>query len=130
MRNTRQRTIIIEELMGLRDHPSADELYAKVRRRIPRISLGTVYRNLDNLAKQDIIRRLEFGGSVKRFDGDTSSHEHVRCVVCGRIDDLHGETGLTEHDRALLRGTGYRLLERRVDFLGICPACIERKKRG
>ena len=70
MRKTKQREVIVEELTRLRTHPSADELYAIVKKRLPRISLGTVYRNLDLLSREGVVHRLEVGGSQMRFDGD------------------------------------------------------------
>ena len=81
-RMARQRAVILEELRKLKSHPTADELYSIVRERLPRISLGTVYRNLDFLADSGEIRRLEAAGSTKRFDGDISNHQHEHaCFV-------------------------------------------------
>jgi Fur family ferric uptake transcriptional regulator len=128
VRRTKQRSVIIEELMRLRTHPSADELYVIVKKRLPRISLGTVYRNLDLLSREGVVHRLEVGGSQMRFDGDPNEHQHIRCTRCGRIDDLASGFEPSACDRNVVKGTGYRVLERRVEFLGICPAC--RKKEG
>ena len=69
-RNTRQREVILEELRKLRSHPTAPVLYEIVRRRLPRISLGTVYRNLELLAKSGVVRKLELSDSEARFDGN------------------------------------------------------------
>jgi Fur family ferric uptake transcriptional regulator len=120
--------VIIEELMKLRTHPSADELYERVRRRLPRVSMGTVYRNLETLSREGMIRRLELGGSLRRFDGDMNEHHHIRCIRCGRINDLPGGSEPTKYDKDIVKGTGYRVLEKLVEFVGICPAC--RKKGG
>ncbi len=128
MRQTRQRAVIIEELMKLRTHPSADELYERVRKRLPRVSMGTVYRNLETLSREGTIRRLELGGSLRRFDGDMNEHHHIRCIRCGRINDLPGGREPTKYDKDIVKGTGYRVLERRVEFVGVCPTC--RKKSG
>jgi len=128
MRKTKQREVILEELMKLRCHPSADELYERVRKRLPRISLGTVYRNLEILSREGIIHRLELGGSQMRFDGDACEHQHIRCVRCGRIDDLPGGAALAERDARAIRKTGYRVVEKRVEFFGICPACSNKGK--
>jgi len=130
VRKTKQRSMIIEELMKLHSHPSADELYESVRKRLPRISLGTVYRNLEILSREGIIHRLGSGGSPRRFDGTMDEHSHIRCTRCGRIDDVPSGGKLTECDKGIVRGTGYRVLERRVEFLGLCPACRKRGARG
>ena len=121
-RNTRQRQVILEELRKLGSHPSASELYEAVRRRLPRISLGTVYRNLELLARSGRIQKLEVAGSPSRFDGNLARHCHVRCVRCGRIDDV-------DEVRAGFRGgdpkglNGYDVIGHRLEFTGICPAC-------
>ena len=133
MRRTKQREVIVEELTKLRTHPSADELYEQVRKRLPRISLGTVYRNLEILSREGTIHRLELGRSQMRFDGELNEHQHIRCMRCGRVDDLSVEAELTEHDREIVRSMGYRVLERWVELVGVCPVCRKKgtgKRRG
>jgi Fur family ferric uptake transcriptional regulator len=129
MRKTKQREAILDELVKLRTHPSAAELYARVRKRLPRISLGTVYRNLETLSREGVIRTLEAAGSQKRFDADTGDHGHIRCVGCGRVDDLAAGADRARCDARVAKGTGYRLLGRRVEYLGICPACAKKTGR-
>ena len=128
MRKTKQREVILDELVKLCTHPSADELYGLVRKRLPRISLGTVYRNLELLSREGVIARLETGGAQRRFDAQTGDHQHIRCVSCGRIEDCEGSAGRIRRDARVARGTGYRVLGRRIEYIGICPAC--RKKTG
>src|SRR5262249_59374589 len=69
------------------DHPTADWVYRQARRRLPRISLGTVYRNLKRLAEEGLIREIHAGGHPARFDGNTGRHYHIRCLGCGRVND-------------------------------------------
>jgi len=121
-RNTPQRQVILEELRESGSHPTAVELYEMVRRRMPRISLGTVYRNLDFLAQRGTIQKLELGGNEARFDGDLRPHYHVHCVHCGRVDDVEGVSAHLTGDRVQQAG-GYEILTHRVEFLGICPHC-------
>jgi Fur family ferric uptake transcriptional regulator len=130
IRMTKQRRIILEELRGLRTHPTADELYERVRRRLPHISLGTIYRNLELLSRKGMIRKLEIGGSQMRFDGALGDHIHIRCMRCGRIDDLPFEAGVAECDREVQAAAGYIVKERRVEFIGICPDCIREEEDG
>ena len=122
LRMTRQRRVILEELRKVTSHPTADQIYAMVRCRLPRISLGTVYRNLDILSEQGEILRLDCGGSQRRFDGTVTEHFHVRCVECGKVDDLPSSPTLT-FDRAFREATDYQLLGHRLDFFGRCPDC-------
>jgi Fe2+ or Zn2+ uptake regulation protein len=121
-RNTRQRQVIQEELRKLTSHPTAVELYEIARVRLPRISLGTVYRNLELLAQMGVIRKLDFGGGEARFDGEAHQHYHVRCVRCGRVDDTHGlpPSPVKDDVREL---AGYKILGFRLEFIGVCPDC-------
>ena len=77
-RMTRQRRVILEELKKANSHLTADGVYDVVRQQLPRISLGTVYRNLEILSESGVIKKLEFGSSQKLFDGRPENHYHVR----------------------------------------------------
>ncbi len=121
-RDTRQRRVVLEELMKLSSHPTAAELYELTRRRLPKISLGTVYRNLELLAQTGTIRKLGSVGSEARFDGNATKHHHVRCVCCGRVDDTHElRVEPVQHEHRHL--AGYKILGYHLEFDGICPEC-------
>ena len=125
LRMTRQRQLILEELRNVTTHPSADEIYDMVRKRLPRISLGTVYRNLEILSQLGEIQKLETGGAQKRFDGNPKHHYHIRCLECSRIDDLVvDQPGDIEKKAARL--TDYKIVGHRLEFLGLCPDCKEK----
>jgi len=126
-RKTRQREVILEELRKLTSHPTAASLYEIVRRRLPKVSLGTVYRNLELLAKAGEIQKLDFSAGEARFDANPQRHDHVRCVECGKVDDIMAaEVDLTE--RFSGRSSGYEILTYRLEFLGVCSSC--RSQRG
>ena len=121
-RNTRQRQTVLEELRKLKSHPTASELHDIARRRLPKLSLATVYRNLELLAADGTIRKLEISGTESRFDGDPRRHCHVRCMQCGRVDDLPDvPADLVGHQFNTL--SGYEILDYRLEFVGICPEC-------
>ncbi len=121
MRLTNQRKIILEELRAVTTHPTADEVYGLVRRRMPRISLGTVYRNLEVLSALGLVRKLENAAGQKRFDGDVSPHHHVRCDICGKVGDIFDavDTSGIEHDLH----TDFQITGHTLEFTGICPDC-------
>lgn len=122
MRETRQRVMILDELRRTKTHPTADELHQVVRRRLPRVSLGTVYRNLELLSKLGLIQKLEIAGGQMRFDGDTREHCHVRCTDCGRVDDVEGKC--PEHfEQAFVDRNGYKIIGHRLELIGVCPQC-------
>jgi Fur family ferric uptake transcriptional regulator len=121
---TRQRKVILEELRKVNTHPSADEVYELVRKRLPRISLGTVYRNLEILSESGDIQKLEPGWSLKRFDGDPSEHCHIRCVRCDRIADVPTAPDL-KVDLQGVNSTNFDIIGHRLEFIGMCPQCSE-----
>lgn len=125
LRMTRQRAIILEELRKAKAHPTADEIYAKVRRRLPRISLGTVYRNLEVLSHAGLVRMLELGGKRKRFDGCVDSHYHVRCLKCDCVDDIPAEP-FTDMEKRLIGRSSFKILGHRIEYVGICPECMQK----
>ena len=123
---TKQREVIIEELKGVTTHPTADQIYEMVRKRLPKISIGTVYRNLDILSKLNMIQKIEWGGTQKRFDGNIENHYHVRCKVCGKVEDLMSETIATDEIEKIYSGAkGYYELTHKLELVGLCPECTE-----
>src|SRR5580765_6115072 len=90
-RNTKQRQAILDAIEGQGGHLTAEEIYRYVKRRHPRLSLGTVYRNLRVLAEQGSVRELDFGMAITYFETVKDAHYHLVCRVCGGISDLEME---------------------------------------
>jgi Fur family ferric uptake transcriptional regulator len=122
---TRQREVILEEIRKINAHPTADEVYERARRRLPRISLGTVYRNLETLSEWGLIQKLELGGTQKRFDGNVENHYHIRCMRCDSVKDVSMEP-LTSYENAIRRVSDYEIIGSRLEFIGLCPQCKEK----
>jgi Fur family ferric uptake transcriptional regulator len=122
LRITSQRDVILDELRSVKTHPTADELYEQVRRRLPRVSLATVYRNLEWLSDQGLAQKIEVGGRQKRFDGDISEHYHVRCSKCGRVADVEMDL-LDGVEARIAQCCGFTVTGHRIEFTGLCPAC-------
>lgn len=127
IRMSRQRKAILKALMGVTSHPTADEVYEMVRRKLPHISLGTVYRNLEILSAGGMIQKLQLGSTQMRFDGNTTNHYHVRCVGCGRVDDVPMNT-LDSCEDVLRDKCGYQITGHRLEFIGICPRCQDERE--
>jgi Fe2+ or Zn2+ uptake regulation protein len=133
LRLTGPRRVVLEVVRGTDSHPTAEGVHRMVRRRLPRVSLGTVYRNLRLLVAQGLVKELP--GPHARFDGNVSEHHHVTCLDCGRIADIAG--ALTEpHSRALCgrvaAQAGFSVSHHRIEFYGRCLDCQTRTggKRG
>ena len=124
-RMTRQRKVILEELLKQNTHPSADEIYQMVRRRMPRISLGTVYRNLEVLANMGKIQKLELSGALKRYDWNANKHYHIRCLNCDRVDDAP-IAPLNQLENDLYGATVFEIIGHNLEFTGFCPECSKK----
>ena len=120
-RFTRQRQIILEEVQKRESHPNATEIYEAVRRRIPNISLGTVYRGLGLLVELGFIRRLEQGDS-SRFDSNLSEHYHLICTNCKQIFDI-GTSILEKLNTHGLEAEGFEINGLKLELHGLCPSC-------
>ena len=123
LRMTKQRQIILEELCKLKNHPTADEMNQILRRKMPRISLGTVYRNLEILSDCGMIQKIDVGGTQKRFDGNADVHYHIRCIRCNKVEDIDIEPDKKIENMAR-QMSKYTILRHHTEFIGICPACF------
>ena len=118
-RFSQQRVRIYQAVQSSMEHPSAQMVYDALRPEMPRLSLGTVYRNLHQMAQEGRLRELE--GPVARFDAVLPPHPHIRCVRCGQVADL-----AVPYDPALDREageSGWAVNGHDLVFSGLCPAC-------
>jgi Fur family ferric uptake transcriptional regulator len=121
---TRQRQAILEALKELPSHPTAEEVYNLVKKRLPRISLGTVYRNLDALVADGVVKKIDIAGSQRKFDIKQEPHYHVRCIRCGAVDDVSVKQTPSVEDM-LIDPKGYEIRGFLLEFTGLCSECLE-----
>ena len=127
LRLTEPRRLILEVVRATDEHPSASAVYRKVRRRLPRVSLATVYRNLRKLAAEGFL--LERAGTDGlRFDGNVERHDHFTCLACRRVFDVPPAPADGSRRRVAV-GTGFEVLDHRIEFYGVCAACGRRRAR-
>ena len=124
-RNTRQRQLILAAVRRHRDHPSADQIYLEVRAADPRISRGTVYRNLKLLTDSGEIGHIRVLGA-ESFDWRRERHYHLLCTQCGSLCDAPG-TYSPAADRETADLSGYDISHHQTVFVGICPGCRKKK---
>jgi Fe2+ or Zn2+ uptake regulation protein len=126
-RSTRQLAATYEVLAASADHPTADQLLQRVRARVPRVSLGTIYRNLEKLEEQGRLRVVRLAGGVAHYDAMIGEHDHFVCEACGAVTDL-----IDLHERhAPARASTSAALARRgcvvrwqtTAVYGTCPQC-------
>ncbi len=123
-RRSKQREVILNLLKRTKSHPSAEWVYTEVRKEIPNISLGTVYRNIKLLQSMGEVSEISCEGDECRFDGNTILHYHITCQRCGKIMDLDGIV-LQSLEERVAAATGFKITNHCVGFKGVCPDCLE-----
>lgn len=119
---TRQRVAVFDYLSQVEHHPTAEEVYLKVKRSLPKISLATVYKNLEALVKCGAVSKLTYGDAAARYDIRTDHHYHTRCLECGRIWDLDAKAG-SELLQRIKPQAGFAVKDYRLELLGYCRDC-------
>ncbi|HXH11380.1 MAG TPA: transcriptional repressor [Alphaproteobacteria bacterium] len=127
-RATRQLEAVYEALQGDSTHPFADEIYRRVRKKLPRISLATVYRNLQRLVEDGKIRMVLLGERIARYDPEVSDHDHFVCETCGCIRDLFLERE-RQMDLAPLAQAGFVVTSLHLTVYGVCHVCSQQAGR-
>jgi Fe2+ or Zn2+ uptake regulation protein len=120
-RNTKQLEVIWHAIKDDKSHPTADQIYHRVRRELPNISLGTVYRNLQKLVAREKLQVLMLGRS-QHFDPLVGRHQHFICEACDRVFDVFVETP-REIKPAKLPEEGFKVTSHHLAFYGTCKNC-------
>ena len=121
-RQSKQRTRTLELLRSTKNHPTADWLYERLKNEMPRLSLGTVYRNLCILVEQGMVKKIHFGSTFDRFEANIKPHYHFICESCGKIFDL--EIPIYEDLNLMVQQlTNFTIYHHKLDFHGICEEC-------
>ncbi len=127
-RRTRQLERVFEALQGDHTHPFAHEIYRRVHKKLPRISLATVYRNLHSLVEEGKIRTRLLDGQAARYDPETSEHDHFVCERCGRVVDLFLRRRARRVDLTPLAKHGYVVTTHDLTVHGMCQVCAARRR--
>jgi len=120
---TPQRLAVMDYLKGNKEHPSAENIYRAIKAKYPTISLATIYNTLEALKNHGIVQELQIDPRKKRYDSDTTSHNHLMCIECGRVEDIYEERAL-ENVETIKR---YKILKSSVSYYGICPECLKKQ---
>ena len=128
LKYSRQRESIKEYLNSTYEHPTADTVYLHVKQEYPNISLGTVYRNLNQLSDNKDILKLDFGDGVVHFDGTIAPHFHMVCDECGQIEDVFVDESLVAtFQKNVRKKSNAYITQTDVLFHGICQHCLKQK---
>ncbi|MCQ4637832.1 transcriptional repressor [Anaerovorax odorimutans] len=121
-RNTLQKDIILKAVNRLHNHPTAEMIYEEVTREYPRVSKATVYRNLNQMAQQGQILRIQIPNSADRYDFNTSGHYHLKCTGCGQVFDMDIPY-MEQLNQLDLSEQGFTIEDHDIIFQGTCPQC-------
>jgi Fur family peroxide stress response transcriptional regulator len=129
---TVQRRHIFELMLGRTDHPSADQVYDDVKRRLPSVSRTTVYRVLELLAEIGAIRKVSSPGPAIRFDPIAQRHHHLVCQRCGQLIDLPDDQVRHRIQLPIANSHSFEIQDFSIHFQGICAGCRRKahSKRG
>ncbi|MDO5695738.1 MAG: transcriptional repressor [Eubacteriales bacterium] len=123
LKYSKQREAIKEYLRSTHEHPTADTVYENIKLVFPKISLGTVYRNLALLTELGEIKKIAGVSGPDRFDAEARPHHHFTCTECGRITDIFAEPEKEALLDNVLQDFPGTVTNREINFYGICPYC-------
>ena len=124
-RLTPQRRAILEYLAATDVHPSAKQIFQEVHRIHPDISLATIYNTLATLVRLGHLKMLELEPD-NRYETNLKPHINLICDICGKIQDFEGDLPISSAE--VLRRFGFQVLDSRIEYHGVCPACRARQK--
>ncbi|RME81148.1 MAG: transcriptional repressor [Planctomycetota bacterium] len=122
LRLTVQKRMILENMLSRHDHPTADQVFQEVQKKIPGISRATVYRILDNLVEEGLILKISHPDSSGRYDGNTDRHHHLICSHCHQVEDIFIPPE-QEPDLSHLVQNNMKVKNYTIYFEGLCPNC-------
>lgn len=122
MRYSIQRKLIFNAVLENKVHPTADYIYNLLKKDYPDLSLGTVYRNLNIMAENNMLRKISIPNGSDRFDGTLNEHQHIVCTKCGKVIDIL----INDFDKIcklMNHKTGFIININSIVFEGICADC-------
>lgn len=120
--NSKPREVILEALKNTKSHPTAENIFLEAKKKLPRLSLGTVYRNLRLMVGRGEALELDLGTPFSRFDGATHDHCHFLCLNCGSVLDMDYSAPQDFYDKAA-SGTDLKITGHQLSFSGYCNKC-------
>lgn len=127
-RITPQRIAILKILAASIEHPTVDRIYEQVKADFPTTSLATVYKTVTLLKELNEVLELGFPEGSNRYDGKRPyPHPHVMCLKCKKIVDPD-LSGLQDMTHEIIKETGFKIMNHRLDFFGLCPGCQKKGK--
>ncbi len=127
MNFSRQREIIYNRVMNFPTHPTAEEVYTALKQDNPNLSLGTVYRNLNQLSEAGMLLKIPIADGSDRFDGRTDRHYHMICEKCSRVFDVELDC-LDSIPQSVMNREGHMITRITLNLKGVCSECLSAEK--
>ena len=121
-RKTIQLSIVYEVVNKLQNHATADEIYEETKKSYPNIGRGTIYRNLQRLVNEGLIKKIETPEGADRYDHISTDHYHIKCEICGKVFDVNMPY-IKNLEEKVIDKQGFKLISHDIMFKGICPDC-------
>lgn len=121
LKATPQRLAIYRELLETEEHPTVESIHQRVRRQLPLVPLGTVYKTIESLERAGLVTEVSLAGNAKRYDANREPHHHLVCTRCHRVTDFTDR--MLDTIRTPARVRGFRPTEVKVQILGVCSKC-------
>ena len=128
VRHSKKRDAMLNLMRGTKCHPTADWVYQGMREIFPDISLGTVYRNLNQLCEERLVMRVGVVDGHERFDADVSPHAHFFCECCGAVLDLPDNAPTETYVQTLSKKYGFAVESHEFKMHGLCKDCVNNKQ--
>ena len=123
LKHSRQRDAVLTFLKSTTSHPTAEDVYTVVRQEFPKVSLGTIYRNLNLLVDQGDLIRIRCGDGVEHFDATVETHNHFICQSCGKVQDVDWELR-SDIDQVAEKCCSGKVEGHELYFYGTCNQCL------
>lgn len=128
LRVTPQRIAICELLSESEDHPSANDIYEKLKQKYPSLSLATVYNTLDVLVGMGLVNAMgSIGDDRVHFDANLTPHINLTCTSCHKIVDTDSDC-VNDLDSEITQRSGFKIHGSRILYFGTCPECLRLNK--
>lgn len=119
---TPQRIAVYHYLVDIESHPSAEDIHNELYEKFPTMSLATVYKSLKVLTEVDLISEINLGEGNFRYDAIVEDHPHIKCTVCGKVEDIEG-VPMEILNNEIKKHTDYDISGNKLYFFGVCKEC-------
>ena len=125
-RNTKQLSFILDTIKMMPRHFTADDVYEEVKKEYPGLGQATVFRNLNKMAEEGILLRIEVPGGAREYELMAPKHYHAKCMKCGKLFDIEMDY-MPNLEKKVKDAHGFQFSGHDIIFTGLCSSCIKKQ---